>query len=88
MGSHCLWNRFVPVLAAGQINHGWLTVTQQSFYSMILEAFKAACSPPADENTDLIFVALVHSQCLGAELVPHSEVPHQVGQVNSPDALC
>lgn len=76
MGSYCLWNRSVPVLAVGQINRGWLSVTHQSFYSMTLKAFIAACSPPADENTDLIFVALVHSECLGAKFMLNSEVPH------------
>ena len=36
--------------------------------------------------THLVFVALVHTQGLGAEAVPHTEVAHQVGQVNGPDA--
>lgn len=43
---------------------------------MILGAFKAACSSPRDENTNLIFVALVHSECLGAKFMLNSEVPH------------
>lgn len=36
--------------------------------------------------THLVFVALVHTQGLGAEAVPHAEVAHQVGQVDGPDA--
>lgn len=34
----------------------------------------------------LVLIALVDTQGLGAEAVPHAEVAHQVGQVNGPDA--
>lgn len=34
----------------------------------------------------LVLVALVNTQSLGAEAVSHTEVAHQVGQVDGPDA--
>lgn len=40
----------------------------------------------AAAGANLVPVALVHAQGLGAEAVPHAEAAHQVGQVDGPDA--
>lgn len=57
-------------------NRQTLSVTWQSFYSMTQRAFKTVCCLPVDKNTNLIFVALVHSKCLGAKFMLNTKMPH------------
>ena len=43
---------------------------------MTRRAFETVCCLPVRKNTNLVFVALVHSKRLGAKFMLNTKVPH------------